>query len=195
MRNIPFFAREGARVWQRLPPRAGGPMPPSRSAGTGAARLRPPSRRRRRRAAAGRRAADRRAHAAANADGSRSEVSGNGVRCIARGSRIARASRTGATLHRNRSRCRRCYGARARRPDYLPGGDGAAGGLREEDFDVGGEPCGPSSCASATRNAWCLARPRPSACTGCGRPGGPSVFPEGTNVELAEVERPDSCGS
>ena len=132
-----------------------------------------------------------------NADGSRSEVSGNGVRCLAAWLASTQELEDGASIDIETDAG--VEGARAARID----GDGrytfrAAMGQPGADrsrrrIDVGGRARRrPSRCASATRSASCSAR---SPRSGCTRSAAALAvhphFPEGTNVELATVEAPD----
>ena len=106
-----------------------------------------------------------------NADASRSEISGNGVRCLAAWIASTRSLEDGH-VHRHRDRCRR-EGARAPEsagwPLYVLRCDGTAGRDR-----AGGPRCGrrarrpPSPFASATRSAWCSATSRRHGCTASG---------------------------
>ena len=143
-----------------------------------------------------------------NADGSPAEVSGNGVRCLAAllvelgASGLASGKAGGGTAGGGPIAIDTAGGARlltlldAAPPRYtFRAHMGAPGGLTEETLTVAGEPVravilsvGNPQCvillpsvAEAERR---LAELGPAI-------GGHERFPEGTNVELAVVERPD----
>ena len=130
-----------------------------------------------------------------NADGSRSEMSGNGVRCLAAWIASTQELEAGH-VHRHRDRCRcealELLGSGAGRYTFC-----AAMGQPEQ-IDTGRHrrrrrsASRPSRCASGTRSASCSER---SPKNGCTRSAAALAvhphFPEGTNVELAAVEAPD----
>ena len=133
-----------------------------------------------------------------NADGSRSEVSGNGVRCL--GAWIA--SQRGAAMpgqqapidDRHRRRHQAAGATRVRgRALHVPGRDGSARARRAGAHRRWtGERSRRSRCASAIPSASSSARSRRSgSATLAAALAVHPHFPEGTNVELAAVEAAD----
>ena len=136
------------------------------------------------------------AHAAAQCGRQPAEVSGNGVRCVARLAGARAAAAAGAT----RRRSRRWPGRR--RLDLLERRGlrytfraemGPPTELREDDLDVDGAV---RRARGAARRQSAVRRPRPghrraAALASAAQLAVHPSFPEGTNVELATVEAPD----
>jgi diaminopimelate epimerase len=130
-----------------------------------------------------------------NADGSPSELSGNGVRCIGAWLAHTRNLEAGATLvidseagPKTLSLLARAGGRSAFRADM-----GRPQFLRQEQIEVGGEMV--TAAVMRVGNPQCVvlgpATPERLKTIAAGLAVHPH-FPEGTNVELAEVERPES---
>lgn len=129
-----------------------------------------------------------------NADGSRSEVSGNGVRCVgawlvgmdnlAPGAELTVETDAGP-------KPLRVLGRDGHRVTFRAG-MGHPEGVRQVDLDVGGEPIG--VIVMRVGNPQCVVL-GPATAERLQNLGATLAvhpyFPEGTNVELADVERPD----
>ena len=135
-----------------------------------------------------------------NADGSPSELSGNGLRCLAALVLHQRARQAAPPLERSAGRHRRRLedldAGRSQRGRYtFRAAMGAPTDVREETLDVAGETHARDDArAWAIRSAsrWSTSFPTPRGSIGWARRlSTHRRFPAGTNVEFARVEAPD----
>jgi diaminopimelate epimerase len=129
-----------------------------------------------------------------NADGSRSELSGNGVRCIGAWLAVARSLGAGdaLTIHTEAgpkvlTLLERGYGRSTFRAAM-----GSPEQIREAEFEIGGERVRAVVLRVGNPQCVVLGEATPDRLTRiAAKLAVHPFFPEGTNVELAEIEQPD----
>ena len=129
-----------------------------------------------------------------NADGSRSELSGNGVRCIGAWLAVARSLGAGdaLTIHTEAGAKVLTLLERAHGRTTFRAAMGSPEQIREAEFDIGGELVRAVVLRVGNPQCVVLGAATPERLTRiAAKLAVHPFFPEGTNVELAEIEQQD----